>query len=152
MPFGLSNAPATFQATINQLLQPLLRKFVIVFFDDILVYSISWKSHIEHLGEVFKLFRENKFYVRESKCAFGLEELAYLDHIISPQGIQQDPDKIEAVVNWPQPATVKQTRAFLGLTGYYRKFVAQYAQIAILLTDLLRKDGFVWTEAATESI
>lgn len=148
LPFGLSNAPATFQSTMNQLLQPLLRKDVIVFFDDILVYSPSWEEHIEHLISVFSLLRQNSWYVKESKCAFGLEELAYLGHIISTQGIKPDPDKIEAVVNWPVPSTVKQTKVFLGLTGYYRKFVAQYAQIAAPLTNLLRKDGFVWSEEA----
>lgn len=151
MQFGLSNAPSTFQATMNQLLQPLLRKSVIVFFDDILVYSGSWNLHIEHFGAVFKLLRQHCFYVRESKCAFELEELTYLGHIISPQGIKPDPEKIEAVIGWPRLKNVKQTRAFLGLIGYYRKFVARYAQIAAPLTNLLRKDGFQWSSEATEA-
>lgn len=151
MPFGMSNAPATFQATMNQLLQLLLRKFVIVFFDDILVYKVSWELHIELLATVFQLLWQHCFYVLESKCAFGLEELMYLGHIISPQEIRPDPDKVEVVLGWPHPTTVKQTQAFLGLTGYYRKFVAQYAQIAMPLTDLLRKDGFNWTPEATEA-
>lgn len=100
---------------------------------------------------VFKLLRQHCFYVRESKCVFGLEELSYLGHIILSQGIRPDPDKIKVVINWPVPTTIKQTRAFLGLTGYYRKFIAQYAQIAAPLTNLLRKDGFIWTAKATEA-
>lgn len=87
--------------------------------------------------------------MRESKCAFGLEELTYLGHIVTSQWIRPDSDKIDVVINWLIPTTVKQIRAFLGLTGYYRKFVAQYAQIAAPLTNLLRKDVFVWTEEAT---
>lgn len=93
LPFGLSNAPATFQSTMNQLFQPLLWKYVIVFFDDILVYIASWESHIEHLVAVFGLLRQQSFFVRESKCTFNLEELAYLGHVISTHGVQQTPTK-----------------------------------------------------------
>lgn len=111
LPFGLSNVHATFQSTMNQLFHPLLRKYVIVFFDDILIYSASWELH--H-GRGFKILWKHCFFVRESKCAFGLEELAYLGHIISTWGVRPDPDKINVVVNWPTLTIVKHTRAFLG--------------------------------------
>lgn len=104
---------------MNQLLQPLLQKFVIVFFDDILIYNSSWGLHLDHLSMVFKLLRQHSFYVNESKCAFGLEELAYLGHIISTTRVSPDPDKIAAVVEWLEPTTIKKVRAFLGLTGSY---------------------------------
>lgn len=151
LPFGLSNASATFQSTMNQVFQPLLQKYVIVFFDDILIYSKSWETHIDHLEVVFELLRRHSFFIRESKCSFELEELAYLGFIISTTGISPDSDKIHAVTNWPTPKTAKQFRAFLGLTGYYRRFVGQYALIAVPLTNLLRKEGFVWSDEAQEA-
>lgn len=105
--FGLSNAPATFQSTMNQLFEPMLRKSVIVFFDDILVYDTMRTSHVEHLHEVFQLLRKHKFYVKESKCAFGLDELDYLGHIISTQVVRPDPDKVKAMISCPTPVTIK---------------------------------------------
>lgn len=100
---------------------------------------------------MFKLLRQHSFFVRETKCEFELHELTYLEHIVSIKGVKPDPEKISAVINWPKPINVKQTREFLGLTGYYRKFVAQYAQVAAPLTNLLRKNGFQWSDEAGES-
>ena len=91
MPFGLTNAPATFQATMNNLFQPFLRKFVLVFFNDILIYSKTWKDHLIHLEQVLSILKENQFYAKMSKCTFGKEEVRYLDHIISKEGVKVDP-------------------------------------------------------------
>lgn len=151
MPFGLTNAPATFQSTMNKLLINQLRKNVVVFFDDILIYSKTVSEHSRHLKEVFSLLQSNSFFIRKTKCCFGLTELNYLGHIITTEGVKPDPEKLVAVKNWPQPKTVKQVRAFLGLTGYYRRFISRYAQIASPLTELLKKGGFVWGDTAEEA-
>lgn len=124
---------------------------MILFFDNILIYRKSWETFINYLRVVFTLLQQYCFLVRESKCAFGLEELVYLSHIISTEGVKPDPDKIRIVVKRPEPINVRQTRAFPGLTGYYRKFVAQYAQVETPLTNLSWKEGFKWSEEAREA-
>ncbi|GJX85901.1 retrotransposon-related protein [Tanacetum coccineum] len=144
MPFGLTNAPSTFQATMNRLFSLYLRKFVIVFFDDILVYSTTFAAHLEHLECVLQRLQEHHFYVKRSKCVFGAETLEYLGHIISGRGVAMDPKKVVAVREWSEPTTQRQVRGFLGLAGYYRRFIKGYATLAAPLTNLLRKDGFKW--------
>ncbi|XP_047979104.1 uncharacterized protein LOC125221023 [Salvia hispanica] len=151
MPFGLTNAPSTFPAAMNSAFRPLLRKFVIVFFDDILVYSPTLEVHCSHLTEVLSILAANQFYVKLSKCIFCSESVDYLGHIIVNGRLQADPSKLEAMVAWPTPSTVKQLRGFLGLTGYYRRFIAHYAMIAAPLTELLKKDSFTWTSVADDS-
>ncbi|XP_042035405.1 uncharacterized mitochondrial protein AtMg00860-like [Salvia splendens] len=130
---------------MNAIFQPMLRKFVIVFFDDILVYSPSMEAHEEHLAAVLSVLHNNSFFVKLSKCFFCSTTVDYLGHLISDGLLKADPTKIEAMTAWPQPKTVKQLRGFLGLTGYYRRFIAGYAMIAAPLTELLKKDGFEWT-------
>ncbi|MCH83963.1 transposon Tf2-1 polyprotein, partial [Trifolium medium] len=127
MPFGLSNAPSTFQATMNDVFRSVLRKFVLVFFDDILVYSKDWESHLQHLHQVLQLLSAHQLFAKMSKCQFGVPSVAYLGHIISPQGVSADPEKLAAIQNWPPPRSISALRGFLGLTGYYRKFVTQHA-------------------------
>ncbi|CAL1394368.1 unnamed protein product [Linum trigynum] len=148
MPFGLCNAPSTFQAAMNDLFRLVLRKHVLVFFDDILIYSRTWDDHLEHVKTTLALLRQHHYYVKFSKCAFGLQELEYLGHLISDRGVRVDPKKVQAMTEWPIPKNVTALRGFLGLTGYYRKFVKNYGEIARPLTDLLRKGGFRWTPAA----
>ncbi|KAJ1702741.1 hypothetical protein LUZ63_002520 [Rhynchospora breviuscula] len=151
MPFGLTNAPATFQALMNQVFKSYLRKFVLVFFDDILVYSPDSRQHTQHLSAVFELMRIHQLYAKRSKCAFGLSEVEYLGHVISYQGVATDSKKIEAMASWPRPKNVRDLRGFLGLTGYYRKFIKHYGVISKPLTDQLKKNSFKWNEKTEEA-
>ncbi|MFS7888928.1 putative nucleotidyltransferase, Ribonuclease H [Helianthus anomalus] len=151
MPFGLMNAPATFQAIMNDIFRPLLRRKVVIFFDDILVYSPSWESHLDDLQLVFKILLQHHFMVNSSKCSIGQTSVDYLGHIIDGKGVSMDPKKIEAVLNWPVPTTLKGLRGFLGLTGYYRKFIKNYGSIARPLTNLTKKDAFGWQSEAQQA-
>lgn len=149
MPFGLTNAPASFQSLMNQVFQQQLRKSVLVFVDDILVYSPSWSSHLVHLEEVLSLLQHHYLFAKFSKCSFGLTKIDYLGHTVSGQGVEMDQSKVRAVLDWPEPSTIKQLRGFLCLTGYYRRFIKGYTSIALTLTELLKKDGFLWDSKAT---
>jgi hypothetical protein len=151
MPFGLSNAPATFQALMNDVLHPFLRRFVLVFFNDILIYNTSWSEHLQHVGLVFTALRAHCLFLKRSKCSFGTPSVAYLGHVISADGVAMDSDKVAAVASWSLPRSPRGVRGFLGLTGYYRKFIRDFGSIAAPLTRLLRKEAFVWTTEADEA-
>ena len=139
IPFGLTNAPTAFMDLMNRVFQPYLDRFVIVFIDDILVYSGSSKEHSEHLRIVLQTLRERQLYAKLSKCQFWLDRVAFLGHVISVEGVSVDPQKIKAVVNWKPPKNVSEVISFLGLAGYYRKFVEGFSKIAASLTKLTRK-------------
>ncbi|CAI7927199.1 unnamed protein product, partial [Closterium sp. NIES-54] len=147
MPFGLTNAPATFQAEVNHILRPLLDECVVVYLDDILIYSRDMKQHIEHLRRVFEILRREKFYVKLSKSDFALKKGHFLGHMVSAQGVHVDPKKIEAVRTWKKPENVKELQQFLGFANYYNRFVPQYAKIATPLTNLLKRNTpFKWED------
>lgn len=147
MPFGLSNAPSTFQSAMNDLLRPHLRKFSLVFFDDILIYIPSWETHLHHVNTILSLLSQNHFYAKLSRCQFEVTSIDYLGHVISAQGVQADPAKVESIIAWPTPNNVIALRAFLGLTGFYHRFDLNYVSIAHPLIDLLKANSFNWTSA-----
>lgn len=151
MPFGLTNAPSTFQSLMNDILREFFRDFVLVFFDDILVYSSDLETHLVHLEKVFIKLQQHALKVNGSKCSFGAAQVEYLGHVVTAKGVAVDPAKIECIKQWKQPTTLKGLRGFLGLAGYYRKFVKNFGIIAKPLTNMLKKDGFVWSAKAEQA-
>ena len=151
MPFGLTNAPATFQALMNFIFKEHLRHFVLIFFDDILIYSKTLEDHIRHLRIVLQILREQQLYAKMSKCVFAAPQVEYLGHIISYAGVATDPAKVSTVRDWPLPKTITQLRSFLGMAGYYRRFVPNYGLICRPLHNILKKNSFHWTEEQTEA-
>ncbi|NBJ65466.1 hypothetical protein D5266_09835, partial [bacterium c-19] len=152
MSFGLTNAPAAFMDLMNRVFREFLDKFVIVFIDDILIYSRNEADHEEHLRIVLSTLRQQQLYAKLSKCEFWLDKVNFLGHVISAEGISVDPSKIRAVKDWPQPRNVSEVRSFLGLAGYYRKFIKGFSILAKPLTSLTKKDlKYSWTETCEES-
>uniref|UniRef100_A0A2N9H624 Reverse transcriptase n=1 Tax=Fagus sylvatica TaxID=28930 RepID=A0A2N9H624_FAGSY len=151
MPFGLTNAPSTFQSLMNEIFKNQLRRYVLVFFYDILVYSTNWEDHLKHLETTLAILKNHNLFAKLGKCEFGQMSVRYLGHIISHEGVCVDLEKISAMVEWPQPCSTRAMRGFLGLTGYYRKFIQDYGKIAAPLTQMLRKNSFNWSEKAVAS-
>jgi len=138
MPFGLTNAPATFQSLLNDIFRDMLDICVVVYLDDILVYSKNWTDHEQHLRQVLQRLRDNQLYARPSKCVFFTKTVEYLGHIVGPDGIKPNPTLVRAIVEFPQPYTLKQLQSFLGLSNYYRKFIQNYSKVSLPLTDALQ--------------
>ena len=152
MAFGLTNAPSAFMDLMNRIFKKYLDKFVIVFIDDIFIYSKSKEEHAEHLKFILEILRQEKLYAKFSKCEFWLREVQFLGHVVSSEGIKVDSAKIEAVVHWERPKTPTEVRSFMGLAGYYRRFVKDFAKLAMPLTRLTRKnEKFEWTEKCEAS-
>ncbi|XP_033138905.1 uncharacterized protein LOC117129740, partial [Brassica rapa] len=151
MPFGLTNAPAAFMKMMNSVFRDFLDEFVIIFIDDILIYSKDEESHRKHLRAVLERLREHKLYAKLSKCSFWQKSIGFHGHIVSDQGISVDPEKIRAIKDWPRPRSATEVRSFLGLAGYYRKFVKGFASLAQPMTRLTGKDvKFTWAEECEE--
>ncbi|KAL8156048.1 hypothetical protein AgCh_001214 [Apium graveolens] len=151
MAFGLTNALAAFRDLMNRVFKQYLDKFVIVFIDDILIYSKTEEDHKEHLRISLEILRKDRLYAKFSKCEFWLKEVQFLDHVVNKEGIKVDPAKIEAVMNWEKPKTPTKVRSFLGLAGYYKRFVQDFYKIVVPLMMLTRNnEKFVWTEKCEE--
>jgi hypothetical protein len=147
MSFGLNNAPAYFMYLMNSVFMTELDKFVVVFIDDILIYSKNDEEHAGHLRIVLQRLRDHKLYAKFSKCEFWLDSVKFLGHTISKEGISVDASKVQEVMDWKPPKTVHQIRSFLGLAGYYRRFIPDFSRIAKSMTELLKKGvKFVWSE------
>ncbi|GJT53610.1 putative reverse transcriptase domain-containing protein [Tanacetum coccineum] len=152
MPFGLTNAPAIFMDLMNRVCKPYLDKFVIVFIDDILIYSKSEEEHEVHLKTILDLLKKEKLYAKFSKCEFWLKEVQFLGHVVNRDGIHVDPSKVESVKNWKTPESSTEIRSFLGLAGYYRRFIKNFSKIAKPLTLLNQKNKtYVWGDKQDEA-
>ena len=152
VPFGLKNAPATFMCLMNSVFSRYLDKFILVFLDDILVYSKNEEEHEEHLRLTLQLLREHQLYAKLSKCDFYRDRIQCLGHIISEEGIYVDPNKIEAIMNWPTQRNVIDVRSYMGLGGYYGRFIEGFSKVAHAITSLQRKGiKFEWTSRCEES-
>ena len=152
LPFGLTNTPAAFMDLMNRVFKPYLDKFVVVFIDDIQIYSKSHVEHGEHLKIVLQTLRTHQLYAKLSKCEFWLNNVSFLGHVISKKGGQVDPKKVEAVSNWSRPTNVTEIRSFLGMAGYYRRFVKDFSRISTPLTRLIRKQvKFEWDDTCEQS-
>ncbi|GJR03032.1 putative reverse transcriptase domain-containing protein [Tanacetum coccineum] len=139
MPFGLTNAHAVFMDLMNRVCKPYLDKFVIIFIDDILIYSKDKKEHEEHLKAILELLKKEKLYAKFSKCEFWIPKVQFLGHVIDSRGIHVDPAKIESIKDWASPKTPTEIRQFLGLAGYYRRFIEGFSKIDKSMTKLTQK-------------
>ncbi|GKV50168.1 hypothetical protein SLEP1_g56881 [Rubroshorea leprosula] len=151
MPFGLSNAPNTFMRLMNQVFRPFIGKFVVVYFDDILVYSKNEQEHLDHLRQVFEVLREQKLYANLKKCSFLTTSVTFPGYIITAQGIKMDPSKIDAIVSWPTPTSMHDVRSFHGLASFYQRFIKNFSSIVAPITDSLKGDKFSWSDKAQQS-
>jgi hypothetical protein len=130
---------------MNDVLRPFLHRFVLVFFDDILLFSSSWAEHLCHLHTVLSVMRNHQLFLKQSKCSFGEPTVAYLGHIVSADGVSMDNNKVQAVTEWPKPRSICGLRGFLGLAGYYRRFIKDFGTITAPLTRLLKRGTFQWS-------
>ncbi|KAK3560616.1 hypothetical protein QTP86_012142 [Hemibagrus guttatus] len=146
MPFGLTNAPAVFQALINDILRDMLEQFVFVYLDDILIFSSSLQKHVIHVSKVLRRLLDNHLYVKPEKCEFHVTQVQFLGFIIKPGQIKMDPQKVQAVVDWPSPSSVKEVQRFLGFANFYRKFIRNFSSVAAPLSALTKGNiaGFHW--------
>jgi hypothetical protein len=152
MSFGLTNAPAHFTYLMNSVFMPELDKFVVVFIDDILIYPKNEEEHAQHLWIILTRLREHQLYAKFSKCAFWLEEIQFLGHVLSAKGIVVDPGKAKDILEWKPPTTVHQVRSFLGLAGYYRCFILYFSKLVKPITSLLNNDTkFNWSSRCNEA-
>ena len=147
MPFGLTNAQVAYMDLMYRVFKPYLDQFIIVFVDDILIYSQSEWEHEYHPRIVLQLLRDHQLYAKFNKCEFWLTEVRFLGHVVSTSGVSVDPEKVEAVMSWERPKSVFEIRSFLGLVGYYRRFIKDFSRIAAFMTRLTQKEvKFDWDD------
>ena len=147
MPFGLTNAPTALMDLMHRIFQPYLDHFVVVFVDDILIYSQSKWEHEYHLRIILKLLRDHQLYAKFSKCEFWLTEVRFLGHVVLASGVSVNPEKVEVVMSWERPKSVFEIRCFLGLAGYYKRFIKDFSRIAAPMTRLTWKEvKFEWDD------
>ena len=151
MPFGLSNAPSTFMRFMNQVLQPFIGKFLVVYFDDILIFSKTEEDHMSHLQQIMRILRQEKLYINLNKCSFMTTTSVFLGFVIFARGLEVDPDKVRAIKEWPIPSTLQELRSFHGLSTFYQLFIRSFSTIMAPITDCMKKNQFVWTKAATKT-
>ena len=152
IPFGPINAPTTFYTLMNKIFHPYLNKFVVVYLDDIVIYSNTLKNHVENLRKVFKILRHNKLYVKKKKCSFANEEVSFLGHQIKYGKLIMYDSKVKSIQEWDPPTKVPQLRSFFGLVNYYRRFIKGYSARATPLTDLLNKNkAWEWDEKCQQA-
>jgi hypothetical protein len=145
MPFGLTNAPTTFMRVINDIFRPLLGCIVVIYLDDILIFSKSWEAHLQHVLQVLELLWEHKLQVKENKSYFGQRSVPYLGFLVDPEGIRPDLTWVQALAQWPTPSSTSELKIFLGGINFYRKFVLHFSQIALPLHQLSNNTkNFVW--------
>ena len=148
IPLGLSNAPSTFMRMMDQVLKPFLDKFVIVYFNDILIYSSSETKHLQHLRKVFTVLQENELYINLKKCSFMTMSLILLRFVVSSQGIHADKEKVRAIRDWPAPNSTTEVRSFHDLATFYQRFIRNFNTLVAPMTESLKKDPFIWTDEA----
>src|SRR4051812_24852293 len=151
MPFRLSNAPSTFMRLMNQGLKPFSGKFVVVYFDDILIYCRSEEENLMHLREVLEVLQKNQLYVNLKKCTIMTKKLVFLGYVIGAEGIQVDEEKVKAVKEWPTPKTITEVRSFHGLATFYRRFIHNFNSIMAPITECMKKGMFLWGEETENS-
>uniref|UniRef100_A0A2N9GB76 RNA-directed DNA polymerase n=1 Tax=Fagus sylvatica TaxID=28930 RepID=A0A2N9GB76_FAGSY len=151
MPFGLSNAPSTFMRVMTQVLRPFMGKFVVVYFDDILIYSKSKDQHLTHLEQVCTALRKESLYANLKKCSFFTDKVIFLGFVVSSEGVSADPQKIKAIVDWPEPKNIHEVRSFHGLATFYRRFIRGFSTIITPITDCMKQGEFKWSKAATRA-
>ena len=152
MPFGLTNALAAFMDLMHRVFQPYLDQFFVVFLDDTFIYSQSEREHEDHLRIVLQLLRDHQLYAKFSKCEFWLTEVRFLRHVVSASGVLVDPEKVEVMMSWERLKSVFEIRSFLGLAGYYRRFIEDFSQLTVPITRLTRKEvKFDWDNQCEEA-
>ena len=151
MPFGLSNAPSTFMRIMNQVLKAFIGKFVVVYFDDILIYSQTKADHLDHLSQVCQVLRKDSLYANIKKCDFLTHRVIFLGFVVTSEGVSADPEKVKSIVEWPVPKNIHEVRSFHGLTTFYRRFIRGFSTIVAPITDCIRKGNFEWTRAADKA-
>ena len=151
MPFGLSNAPSTFMRLMNQVFRPYIGRFVVVYFDDILIYSQSEQDHYDHLREIMEVLEKENLYGNLKKCTFFVKEVIFLGYVVSRDGIKVDESKIEAIRSWPVPKSIHDVRSFYGLASFYRRFIRDFSTITAPMTEVIKGSFFQWTSRAQEA-